>query len=263
MISTRSLRNLLDRRSTWFLAVLTALALVLTACGGGSNGSSSDRQVTVLAAASLTGTFTELAHEFEKDHPGVDVRLSFDSSATLAQQAVGGAPADVLATADTGTMDSAKDALAAAPQAFATNTMVLVAPRQNPAGITDFADVADPGLTWVACVETAPCGKVAAALLRDNHVTTKPASLEVDVKSVLAKVTSDEADAGFVYETDAVAAGDRVRSFPIPHASEEVTTYPIAQLTQSADADLANAFVDLVLGDRGQQVLRHAGFGRP
>nr|WP_281380984.1 molybdate ABC transporter substrate-binding protein [Nocardioides panaciterrulae] len=211
----------------------------------------------------MTGTFTDLAHRFEREHPGVQVKLAFDSSATLAQQAVGGAPADVLATADTTTMDSAKAALAAAPQDFATNTMVMVAPASNPAGLTGFEDIENPQVTYVACVPTAPCGKVAQALLQDNHVTTKPASLEVDVKSVLAKVTSDEADAGFVYRTDAVAARDRVVSFAVPHAQDEVTTYPIAPLTQSEDADLANAFVDLVLSDTGQQVLHDAGFAKP
>ena len=249
---------------TRVLALVPVLGLVLaaSACGGGSQGGDG-RQITVLAASSLTGTFTELAREFEKEHPGVDVKLAFDSSATLAQQAVGGAPADVLATADTATMDSAKAALADAPQDFATNTMVMVTPRADPAGLTAIRDLGKPGVTYVTCVETAPCGKVAAALLADNHVTAKPASLEVDVKSVLAKVTSDEADAGLVYRTDAVAAGDQVEAFPVPHAGAEVTTYPIAPLTQSNDARLAQQFVDLVLGDRGQQVLHDAGFGQP
>jgi molybdate transport system substrate-binding protein len=242
---------------------VTALALLvpLAACGGNGHGGSDS--ITVLAAASLTGTFTELADRFEAEHPGVDVKLAFDSSATLAQQAVDGAPADVLATADTATMDSAKDALAATPQTFATNTMVLVTPKANPAGITGFEDLENGDVTYVACVETAPCGKVAAALSADNHLTARPASLEVDVKSVLAKVTSGEADAGFVYATDAVAAGNQIETFEIPHAADEVTTYPIAPLNQAKDAELAQEFVDLVLSDQGRQVLRDAGFGKP
>lgn len=242
------------------LAVL-GLVLPLAGCGGDGEGDSST--ITVLAAASLTESFTELADRFEADHPGVDVKLAFDSSATLAQQAVDGAPADVLATADTATMDSAKEAVAETPRTFATNTMVLVTPKDNPAGITGFGDLENPDLTYVACVETAPCGKVAAALSADNHLTSKPASLEVDVKSVLAKVTSDEADAGFVYATDAVAADGQVKTFDIPHAADEVTSYPIAPLTQSKDSGLAGEFVDLVLSDEGQRVLSDAGFGKP
>ncbi|MBB6626967.1 molybdate ABC transporter substrate-binding protein [Nocardioides sp. KIGAM211] len=246
---------------------LLALALPLAACGGGDDGAPSadgdGTTITVLAAASLTGTFTDLAKQFEDDHPGVTVKLAFDSSATLAQQALDGAPADVLATADEATMDSAADALAADPQVFATNTMVLVTPADNPAQITDFGDLDTGGATFVACVDTAPCGKVAAALFQDNDLTAKPASLEVDVKAVLAKVTSDEADAGFVYRTDAVAAGEDVRSVDIPHAEDEVTTYPIAPLDQSRASGLAGEFVDLVLSTEGQQVLADAGFGKP
>ena len=191
------------------------------------------------------------------------VRLAFDSSATLAQQAVDGAPADVLATADTATMDSAQAALQDDPTVFATNTMVLVTPKDNPADIAQFDDIDSDDVTWVACVPTAPCGKVAAALLEDNGVSADPASLEVDVKSVLAKVTSDEADAGFVYATDAVAAGEQVQDFEIPGAQDEVTTYPIATLQQSEQADLAQAFVDLVTSTDGRQVLDDAGFGKP
>ena len=260
VVSRRLLRNLLDQRMP---ILVLALLLPLTACGGDDSASGDSTTITVLAASSLTGTFTELADQFEADHPGVKVKLAFDSSATLAQQALDGAPADVLATADTATMDSAQDALDSDPAVFATNTMVLVTPKGNPAGLTDFSDIDGGDVTWVACVDTAPCGKVAAALIADNGVTTEPASLEVDVKAVLAKVTSDEADAGFVYATDAVAAGDTVQSFEIPKAEDEVTTYPIATLQQSGDPDLAQEFVDLVTSPAGQQVLSDAGFGKP
>ena len=251
------------RRRIALALALLAPAAALAACGddssGGGGGDSTT--ITVLAAASLTGTFTDLAHRFEQDHPGVTVKLAFDSSATLAQQAVGGAPADVLATADMATMDSAKAALAGDPTIFATNTMVLVTPKADPAGITSFQDLDSGNVTWVACVETAPCGKVAAALLEDNHVTEKPASLEVDVKSVLAKVTSDEADAGIVYATDAVAAGGDVGTVQIPRSEHEVTMYPIATLQQSKKPGLAQQFVALVTSAEGGKVLGDAGFG--
>jgi molybdate transport system substrate-binding protein len=238
-----------------------ALLLPLAACGGGGGGD--DTTITVLAAASLTETFTDLAADFEAAHDGVTVRLAFDSSATLAEQAVGGAPADVLATADSATMDSARDALAADPEVFATNTMVLVTPADNPAGITSYDDLAAGDVTYVVCVDTAPCGKVAASLIETTGLTAEPASLEVDVKSVLAKVTSGEADAGLVYATDAVAAGGDVQVFEIPGADDAVTSCPIAPLDQSTDADLAQQFVDLVLSAAGQQVLGDAGFGAP
>jgi molybdate transport system substrate-binding protein len=246
--------------------VLPALALLLAAstlaaCGGG--GGSGDTTLTVLAASSLTGTFTELGKEFEAAHPGVTVKFAFDSSATLAQQATQGAPADVLATADTTTMAAAKSAQALTPTAFATNVMVLVTPADNPAGITSFADLDKPSVKYVMCVPTAPCGIVGQALLTQDHITGKPVSQEVDVKSVLAKVTEGEADAGLVYATDAVAAGQQVRAIRIAGAAKQVTTYPIATLTQSKHPGLARQFVDLVTGSTGRQVLQKAGFGKP
>lgn len=261
------------------LALALALTLPLTGCGGSGNGagpsgratggdgsgdgSGDGATITVLAASSLTGTFTDLADRFEADHPGTRVKLAFDSSATLAQQALDGAPADVLATADTDTMADAAGALAADPQVFASNTMVLVTPRENPASIASFADLDRDDVDYVACVDTAPCGKVAAALIEDDGLRAEPASLEVDVKAVLAKVASDEADAGLVYRTDAVAAGDDVRSIEVPHARDEPTTYPIAPLRQSAQPSLARQFVALVLSGRGQRVLADAGFAAP
>ena len=237
------------------------MLLPLTACGGGGGGD--DTTITVLAASSLTGTFTDLGKEFEKQHPGVTVRFAFDSSATLAQQATQGAPADVLATADAATMDSAKSAQAATPKVFATNVLVLATPADNPAHVTRFADLDQSSVKFVMCVPTAPCGKVASALLDQDHITGRPVSQEVDVKSVLAKLTEGEADAGLVYTTDAVAAGDQVTQIRIPGSGEQITTYPIVALEQSEHSGLAQEFVDLVTGSTGRRVLQRAGFGRP
>jgi len=233
--------------------------LPLTACGG----SDDDTTLTVLAAASLTETFTELGHEFEQQHDGVTVKFAFDSSATLAQQATQGAPADVLATADQTTMDSAKSAQAETPQVFATNVMVLATPADNPAQIQKFSDLDKSSVKFVVCVPTAPCGKIGQALLEQNNITGKPVSQEVDVKSVLAKLTEGEADAGIVYTTDAVAAGDQVTTVAIPGTDQQTTTYPIVTLKQSDHEDLAQDFVDLVTGSTGQQILQKAGFGNP
>jgi len=239
--------------------VCLVLVLPLAACSGDSE----ERTITVLAAASLTEPFQDLAEQFEDAHPGVQVELAFDSSATLAQQAVEGAPADVLATADTMTMDSASEALAAEPEVFATNTMVLVTPAGNPTRITHISDLQAGETTYVVCVETAPCGKVARELLATNEITAEPASLEVDVKAVLAKVASDEADAGLVYATDAHAAGDAVRTFRVPYASEHATSYAIAPLEQSEEPGSAKQFIELVQSVGGQQLLSNAEFGQP
>ncbi|MDZ5660431.1 molybdate ABC transporter substrate-binding protein [Nocardioides sp. zg-1308] len=253
--------------------VLTALSLVallpLTACGGGDD----DTTLTVLAAASLTGTFTELAATFEEAHPGVEVELVFGSSTTLAEQAVDGAPGDVLATADEASMTVAEDGgvLAGRPEAFASNRLVLVAPADNPAGIESLTDLDDPDVDYVRCAETAPCGSSAVALLDDAGIQSAPASEEVDVKAVLARVTQGEADAGLVYRTDSRAAGDAVREVATDDLDDYgpayANNYYVAAVDGSVDgsddatADLAADFVALVTGAEAAEVLGVAGFG--
>jgi molybdate transport system substrate-binding protein len=254
------------RRTSVVATLATAVAgLVLAGCGGGSDSSSDKTTLNVLGAASLTETFTTLAKDFEKDHPGVKVRTAFDSSATLAEQVNQGAPADVLATADTDTMQTVVEAgnTTKDPELFATNHLQMVVPKDNPAGITKFDDLNTPGVKYVVCVDTAPCGKLAAKVLAQTGIKNKPASEEVDVKAVLTKVEQGEADAGLVYKTDAVAGGDKVKPIDVPTTNGNINQYPIAAMKDSKHAQLAQDFVDLVLSSKGQQVLADAGFGKP
>ena len=252
-------------RAALCLLLLAAPLLAGCASGDGAGGDGQDRTLTVLAAASLTETFTTLAEDFEADHPGVQVRLSFDSSATLAEQVRQGAPADVLATADRSTMRPVVDAggTAGAPRLFATNHLELVVPPDNPAGITRFSDLTRPGVKYVVCVASAPCGKLARTVLDDTGIRAQPVSEEVDVKAVLSKVELGEADAGLVYASDAVAGGDKVRAVDIPTSHENLNSYPIATLADADQPALARAWVALVLSSRGRHVLTHAGFGTP
>ncbi len=249
------------------LSALIAL-LALGGCGGhgaAPGGGSGGGTLTVLAASSLTESFDQLAKTFERQHPGVRVRLTYDSSATLAQQAVAGAPGDVLATADARTMKTAVDgqAVAATPRRFATNRMVLVVPAANPAHVSGVADITKPGVAFVMCDPAAPCGALGRRVLGLAGVSAQPDSLEPDVKSVLTKVALDEADAGLVYATDAASAPGKVRSFPIPHTSTAINTYLVAPVAGSGAPALAKDWVHLVLSGRGQRVLRAHGFGQP
>lgn len=241
-------------------AAALLLTLPLAACSGGDEDGST---LTVLAAASLTESFTEIAEQFEADHTGVDVELVFGSSGALAEQVLEGGAADVLATADEASMDKASDAQADEPTVFATNTMVIVTPADNPAGIDSVADLSGKGVDFAVCADTAPCGVISAALLSDNDISAEPVSLEVDVKSVLARVTSGEVDAGLVYATDAHAAGDAVHVVEVAGADDHVTNYPVVALEDAADADLAAQFVEAVTSEAGLEVLGRAGFGRP
>ncbi|MGD9960973.1 molybdate ABC transporter substrate-binding protein [Nocardioides sp.] len=245
------------------LVVLLALA----GCGGDDGGDSGSRggsdKLTVLAASSLTEVFTAFASDFEADHDGVEVVLSFGSSTDLAESAADGAPGDVLATADEASMQVAQDAQVTAqdPVPFATNKLVIVTAPGNPDGIASLADL--DGTTWVRCADDVPCGRVAVALLDAQSVTAKAASLEPDVKSTLEKVTSGEADAGLVYSSDAIAAGAAVDVVEIDGAEDALTTYFIAALAQSSDATLASDWIDLVTSEAGQQTMTDAGFTVP
>jgi molybdate transport system substrate-binding protein len=244
---------------------LAALVLVLplAACADNASddGQDGNGELTVLAAASLTDVFEELATGFEEEHD-VDVTFSFDSSTNLAEQVADGAPGDVLATADETSMGLAKDAgVTGEVETFATNVLTIVVPAGNPAGIESLEDL--EGSTWVRCADEVPCGKVALAVLDANDITAEPASLEEDVRATLDKVVSGEADAGLVYATDAVAAGDDVEAVEIAGAEDNLTSYYATTLEQSENADLAADWVAWVTSEEGQAILADAGFGSP
>jgi len=250
--------------------IVAATTTALAGCGSSDDNTTSttsarSETLTVYAAASLTETFTELGKDFEKDHPGVKVAFSFGGSSDLVTQIQQGAPADVFASADTKNMDklTADGLQGEAPQNFASNTLEIVTPPDNPAKIDSLDDLAKKGVALVLCAPEVPCGSAAAKVEDAAHLTLEPVSEEQSVKDVLAKVTSGEADAGLVYVTDVQAAGDTVHGITFPEASSAVNTYPIATLKDSKHADLAKAFVALVLGSVGQQTLAEAGFAKP
>ncbi len=249
------------------LATTLLLVLPLAACGdddedGGSGDSGGDpKELTVLAAASLTDVFETMADDFEADNDA-EVTFSFGSSTGLAEQVADGAPGDVLATADQTSMQVAEDAgVTGDVETFATNVLVIVTPPDNPAGIESLADL--EGATWVRCADDVPCGRVALGVLEASGITAEPASLEEDVRATLDKVVSGEADAGLVYATDAVAAGDSVATIAIPGAEEHLTSYFTTTLEQAENAELAQAWGDYLTSEDGQAALTEAGFGLP
>jgi molybdate transport system substrate-binding protein len=249
----------------------TAVLLLGTvaACGSDSSGSASssakETKLTVYAAASLTSTFTELGKKFEAAHKGVKVSFSFGGSSDLVAQIQQGAPADVFASADTKNMDKAVSAktVQGDPVDFASNTLEIAVPPDNPAGVTSLQDLAKPGTKVVVCAPEVPCGAAAEKVEQSSKVSIKPVSEEQAVTDVLTKVESGEADAGLVYVTDVKSAGDKVKGVTFPESSSAVNTYPIAALSKSKEPDLAKEFVELVTGDEGQAVLADAGFGKP
>lgn len=249
------------RRAKALPLALVAPLLVLTACSGSSNADGST--LTVSAAASLTESFTELATQFEADHPGTTVRLNFGGSSSLAEQVVSGAPVDVFASASRTTMDTVVQAGAAADDAptFTTNSMTIAVPSANRANLTSIADLAKPGVRVAECAPEVPCGAAARKTLQNAGVAVTPVTLDPDVKTVLGRVAAGEVDAGLVYVTDIRTAN--VAAVPIPAEIAATNEYAITVVKASPQQDLARQFVDFVTGPTGQQVLATYGFGTP
>ncbi|MDO5618838.1 MAG: molybdate ABC transporter substrate-binding protein [Kocuria sp.] len=249
------------------MAGVGVVSLVLTGCGsgGGDTSGAENQTITVYAAASLTDSFTDLAAEFEADHPGTEVELNFAGSSTLVTQLQDGAPADVFASADQANMDKAVEAglVQGQPSIFATNTLTIAVPAGNPAGVRSFQDLGDENLKVVICESRVPCGAATEEIAQLMGVTLSPASEESAVTDVMGKVTSGQADAGVVYKTDVTAAGDAVEDIEIPESQQVVNEYPIAALSSAQNTDLAQEFMDFVEGSRGQERLAQEGFGAP
>jgi len=246
-------------------ATLTAVAaLTLAACGsnqapaGGSSTSTLSGTVNVFAAASLTGTFTQLGKDFEAAHPGVKVVFNFAGSSALAQQINQGAPADVFASAAPKNMDQVTDKGTATT--FVKNKLEIAVPKGNPGKITGLKDFADKNKKIAICAVQVPCGAAAKKVFDATKIVAQPDSLEQDVKAALAKVSLGEVDAALVYKTDVLAAKDKVEGIEFPEADKAINEYPIATLTKAENPDGGKAFVDFVLSAQGRTVLTAAGF---
>lgn len=225
------------------VAVAAASLLALTACSGG-NGASADKsastsasasteaaapvELNVFAAASLNKAFPEIADTVLKESdPNIKVAFNFQGSSTLVDQMKEGAPADVFASADQKNMAKASDA------------------------------------KLVVCAQGVPCGNATRQLAEKLGITLNPVSEEQKVTDVRAKVESGEADAGLVYTTDAKAAGDKVEIVEIPRANEVVNSYPIAVTISAKNKEAGQKFIDAVLSEKGQAVLKKYGFSEP
>ena len=210
--------------------------------------------MTVLGASStrvLNEHFTGLA----------DVELGFVNagSSTLVQQLLDGSPGDVLITADRATMDRALGAgLVGKPRVVALNSLVMVVPAGNPGDVRSVADLA--GSTFVLCDPQVPCGAAAQAVIAETGLSAEPSSLEHQVADVLGKVVSGEADAGWVYRSDALAAGDGVEVIELPAGGEHPNEVMAAATRRATDEQEAQEFVDALAGGDMDEVWARYGW---
>jgi molybdate transport system substrate-binding protein len=211
--------------------------------------------LTIFAAASLTNVFPQIArHE----------HYSFGGSNALATQIQQGAPADVFASANTSLPFSLYDqGVVEKPVLFTRNELTVIVPRSNPAHIHAVADLAKPGVKLVVAGAGIPVGDYTRTVLRNmglSNVLNNVVSNENDVREVLAKVALGEADAGFVYTTDARTVKGKVATIGIRWSAQPRVTYAVAVVTSSKHRAAARAWVKSLLGKRAQAKLRAAGF---
>ena len=232
--------------------VVTAVALAAAS----TVSAAAPPQITVFAAASLTDAFPKIDKH---------ARYSFAGSNALEAQIEAGAPADVFASANT-TLPQTLFAkhLCTKPVVFTKNKLVVVVPRKNRAHIKRFSDLTKPGVKIVIAAKGVPVGnytlQVLAALHLTDQIMANVVSQETDVREVLAKVVLREADAGFVYRTDAKSVSTDVKVITIPKDAQPTVEYGICVVPQGGHATAARAFVRKVLSKKGQAKLRAFGF---
>jgi molybdate transport system substrate-binding protein len=237
------------------IALVGTLLLSVAATGASARSVTQTANVTVFAAASLTDAF-----------PKIDpsATYSFGGSNTLAAQIRQGAPADVFASANMALPNGLYgDKLCSKPVVFTRNRLVVIVPRSNPAGIHSVYDLRKPGVKIVIAAPGVPVGSYTLQVLRNMNLTgvlSNVVSRESDVREVLAKVALNEADAGFVYSTDARTVPGKVRITRIPAWAQPKVDYGICVVAASAHRAAARAFVERVLGKQAQRILVRYGF---
>ena len=221
--------------------------------------------VRIFAAASLTGPFEVLAQRFRERHPALRVELHCAGTPQLVMQLRQGAPADVFAAANELQMRAVSEAglTEEAPRAFATNSLALVTAAANPEAITTVDDLGRADVQCLLCAPEVPAGRYARQMLQRAGLEVRSVSDEPSVRAVVSKVELGVVDAGVVYRTDAIAAGDRVCHVPVPPHLNVVATYPIVTTSTGQQVEQGRAFVDFVLSPEGQRILAAHGFSSP
>jgi molybdate transport system substrate-binding protein len=250
----------LSTRRLVLLALLAANLVALLAASGaaarsGTHTISRVSGITVFAAASLTDVF-----------PQIDSgpKYSFAGSNTLAAQITEGAPADVFASANTTLPDQLfAKGLLQKPVVFTRNRLVLVVPNSNPASIQSIYGLNKAGLKLVVAAPAVPVGSYTVQVLKQmglSSVLTHVVSQESDVRSVLSKVALGEADAGFVYSTDAKTVPGQVKVLKVPAWAQPKVTYEMAVVSASKNKTAAQQFINEVMNKAGQKKMLAAGF---
>lgn len=261
----------LNKNLILYIAAILTIGLFVSGCIDTGTGPMQNTTITVSTAASLTEAFTAIEKEFETESPDIDVVFNFAASGTLRSQIEGGAPIDVFASAAQDQMDilASKGLIYSdTREDFVENSIVLIVPKGNELGITGMEDLRRSDVRNIAIgnPETVPAGKYARESLASagiwDNVSGKMLMGE-NVKQVLVYVERGEADAGFVFSTDASSARqgtiEVIASVPV----STPVTYPIALVSSTTQPEESQKFIDFVTGENGRAILQQHGFSIP
>lgn len=260
----------------WFLALagLAWVWLVVAGCTAVSQSpANNETTLTIFAASSLTDAFSELGQAFEVENDSTQVVFNFAGSSQLAVQLREGAVADIFASANEMQMLTAVSAnriQANTVLPFASNQLSLIVPADNPANITNLADVANPGVQLILAVPGVPVRDYTDAMLQalppdfQARFYANLVSEGQNVRQVVAQIALGEADAGIVYGSDITpGVAESVQQIPLPEAQSVLAIYPIAIVAEAPQPELAQQFIDFTLSAEGQAILSKWGFGPP
>lgn len=259
-----------------YLSLVLAFLLLFVMSGAVTAAETDEKELMIFAAASLTGIMGDLNPVFEETHPGVVVIANLDSSATLETQIKEGAYADLFLPASTKNMNNLiKEEMADEESVtkYATNKLAIIVPADNPASITGLADLANPGVKIVSETAEVPVRKYTEQMLEKALNSTEYGpefvdgfranviSEETNVASATAKVALGEVDVGITYYSDVTKdLADKIKIIEIPDELNIVATYVAGILSESAEKELTQEYIDLLISDEGKAVLEEYNF---
>jgi molybdate transport system substrate-binding protein len=246
-------------------SVAAGLLLMVSASGCGSQPHQASTSITVFASSAMIKSLTAIGKQFEAENPGTSVEFIFGGSSDLAAELSDGIDADVFVSGDHANMAAIANAglVAATPVAIAANSLVIATGAGNHDKVASLADLARPGLRVSVCGEPGACGAATRLLEDRTGVRLHPRNVDITDNDVIKDITSGKVDAGLVFKTEALTAGDNISWFAFPEAPDATVTSWIAPMKDSSQAALSAKFIHDVTGDAGRKILADNGFADP
>jgi molybdate transport system substrate-binding protein len=245
--------------------VAACALLAVSASGCASQSHPATTSITVFASSAMIKSLTEIGKQFEAENPGTSVEFIFASSSDLSAELSYRKDADVFVSGDHENMSAVANAglISATPVPIAANSLVIATASGNRGNLVSFADLARPGIRTAVCGGPGACASATRQLEDRAGVRLQPQDTDMTDIDVLRDVTTGKVDAGLVFKSDALNAGDNISWFAFPEAADAAVTSWIAPVKDSDQAGLANKFIQDATGTAGQKVFADAGFAEP